>query len=154
MGFRSAVLLLPVLSLLHVLEEWPRFPRWARRFASDRYTDREYVIVHAVSIAIAGATGVLLSWFPARWLSFALVALVIGPATFWNSLFHLGATLVTRSYCAGVLTGIALYLPFSAALARQALREGVISPALLAVALLLALAFHVLEVGHSVFKRW
>ena len=154
MDFRAAVLLLPAVSLLHILEEWPRFPRWARRFASDRYTAREYLIVHAASLITAFASGVALSRFPEPWLLFALAALVIGPGMFWNSFFHLGATLTSRRYCAGVLTGLVLYLPLCVLLARQAVREDLISPPLLAAAGVLALLVHVIEVGHNVFKRW
>src|SRR5262247_2796157 len=154
MVFRHAVLLLPSASLPHVLEEWPRFPRWARQFASDRYTDREYAIVHAISLGIALSSGVLLASFPSTWLLFALTALVIGPAMFWNAFFHLGATLATRRYCAGLVTGVVLYLPLSAVMAQSAVREGLIRPGLLLTAGALALVFHVVEVGHSVFKRW
>lgn len=154
MVFRHAVLLLPAASLLHVLEEWPRFPRWARRHACERYTDREYAIVHAVTLVTALGSAVLLSRFSATWLLFALTALVIGPGMFWNGLFHLGATLLSRSYCAGVFTGLALYLPLCVRLGRQAVREGLISPQLLATAVVVALAVHVAEVGHNVFKRW
>jgi Protein of unknown function with HXXEE motif len=154
MAFRHAVLLLPAASLLHVLEEWPRFPRWARRFASDRYTDREYGIVHAVSLALALGSALLLSRFPGTWLLPALTALVIGPGMFWNGFFHLGATIVSRAYCAGVVTGLVLYLPLCALLGRQAVREGLVSPPLLASAVIVALVVHVTEVGHSVFKRW
>jgi hypothetical protein len=153
-AFREAVLLLPAASLLHVLEEWPRFPRWVRRFSSDRYTDREYGIVHALSLATAFGSALLLSQLPATWLLFALTALVIGPGMFWNGFFHLGASLISRSYCAGVFTGLILYLPLCALLARQAVREELLSPALLAAAVVVALVVHVVEVGHNVFKRW
>jgi hypothetical protein len=33
-------------------------------------------------------------------------------------------------------------------------REGLLAPAMVTTALLLAVAFHTLEVGHNVFKRW
>ena len=154
MAFHDAVLLLPVASLLHVVEEWPRFPRWARRFASDRYSDREYITIHAVSLLASLTSALLLFSFPATWLLFALTAVVVGPGIFWNSFFHLFATLKTRTYCAGVLTGLALYVPLCAVLARQAVREALISPALLGAALGVALVVHVAEVGHNVFKRW
>jgi len=94
---------------------------------------------------------VVLSNFPATWLLFALTAVVIGPGIFWNSFFHLAATLRSRRYCAGLFTGVALYVPLCALLARQAIREALISPVVLAMALGVAL---VVEVGHNVFKRW
>jgi hypothetical protein len=154
MAFRDAILLLPVASFLHVLEEWPGFPRWARRFASDRYSDREYLMIHAVSLLAALASAVVLSYFSATWLLFGLTAVVIGPGIFWNSFFHLAATLGSRTYCAGLFTGMALYVPLCAVLARQAIRDGLIGPALLAISLGVGLVVHVVEVGHNVFKRW
>lgn len=154
MDFRHAVLLLPAVSVFHVMEEWPRFPRWARRFASDHYSDREYLTIHAVSLGIALTSAVLLYSFPAPWLLFVLTAVVIGPGVFWNSFFHVGATVASRTYCAGVLTGVALYVPLCALLARLAVREALITPPLLAAALGVALVVHVVEVGHNVFKRW
>jgi hypothetical protein len=39
-------------------------------------------------------------------------------------------------------------------LAVLALREGLVAGPSLGAALFLALAFHTLEVGHNVFKRW
>jgi hypothetical protein len=78
--FRTAVLLYPVATVLHVADEWPGFPRWARRFACARYSDREYTITHVLAVGI--------------------------------SITSLTATLVV------------------------------------------AVAFHTLEVGHDVFKRW
>jgi hypothetical protein len=152
--FSHAVLLLPVASLLHVLEEWPRFPRWARRFASARYTDREYLLLHAAGLLSVLVAALLASRFPKPWLLFLLFALVVGPGMLWNGVFHLGATLASRTYCAGAVTGLLVYVPLSAVLARLAVREALLGPAALLVALALALAVHVLEVGHNVFKRW
>src|SRR5215471_8578581 len=53
----DAVWLYPVATVLHVREEWPGFPGWARRFASTRYTDREYVAVHAATIGARRRVG-------------------------------------------------------------------------------------------------
>src|SRR6266700_867484 len=56
MGFASHLLLVQVLVsfplgvALHVAEEWPGFPRWARRFASAQYSDREYITTHVVAV--------------------------------------------------------------------------------------------------------
>ena len=52
-SFNSAILLFPVAVILHILEEWPGFPRWVRRFASPEYSNREYVFTHV--LAVAGA---------------------------------------------------------------------------------------------------
>jgi uncharacterized protein with HXXEE motif len=151
---QDAVLLYPVATVLHVLEEWPRFPRWARRFASPRYGDREYVVTHVFTIALAVAAALVVRAAPSGPVVFTVFALVVGPAGFCNALFHAGATVVSRSYCAGVVTGLVLYLPLTVLLAALTLREGVLGPAGLAAAGAVAAVAHLVEVGHGVFKRW
>jgi len=154
LAFRDALLLFPLAVLLHVLEEWPGFPAWARRFASPRYSDRAYLVTHVCAVALALATTGLLRAFPKPGLVIAFFALCFGPGVFCNALFHTGASLWSRRYCPGALTGLALYLPLSALLAALAVREGLIGVPALGCALGVAAAFHVLEVGHNVFERW
>lgn len=153
-GFRDAVLALPALVALHVFEEWPGFPRWARRFASPDYSDRSYLVTHAVALAGALATALLVRAFPAPWLLFAFFALWLGPGVFCNGFFHLGASWASRRYCPGVVTGVLLYVPYSLWLAALAVHEGRIGGTALALALPIAAAFHALEVGRNVFARW
>src|SRR5262245_40078112 len=40
--FRDAIWLFPPAFTLHVLEEWPRFTNWAKRYASPLFTQQEY----------------------------------------------------------------------------------------------------------------
>lgn len=154
MTFRTVVLLYPLATVLHVAEEWPRFPRWARRFASPRYSDREYVITHVLTVAVALGSAVILAMSPHPWVVLGFFALVFGPAVTCNAVFHCGATVVSRAYCAGAVTGVTLYLPLSLVLATLALREGLVTGPALAAALAVAAVVHTLEVGHNVFKRW
>jgi hypothetical protein len=154
LGFREVVWLWPALTAVHVIEEWPCFAAWARRFASARYSDREYVVTHVLTVAIAIGGAAVLSTRPSTPVVFAGFALGIGSAVAWNGCFHLAATCWSRRYCPGVVTGVVLYLPFSGWLATLALREGLLTPGGLATALGIALAGHVAEVGHTVFKRW
>jgi uncharacterized protein with HXXEE motif len=154
LSFRQAVLFYPVATVLHVLEEWPSFPRWARRFASSAYSDGEYVVTHVLTILLAVATTALVGCFPRPWLVFGFFALVFGPAVSCNGLFHAGASIASRAYCPGTLTGLALYLPLSSTLIALALREGLVSGRTLLVALCFAVLVHTAEVGHNVFKRW
>lgn len=154
LGFRDAVLLWPVLTVLHVYEEWPGFPAWARRFASPAYSDREYVVTHAATVAIAVGGAAVLSRWAEPVVVVAAFAFVLGSAVGWNGCFHLGATLWSRTYCPGTVTGVALYLPFTAWMAALAVRDGLVAPTPLAIAFGVALVGHVAEVGHTVFKRW
>ncbi|MFN8640255.1 MAG: HXXEE domain-containing protein [Candidatus Binatia bacterium] len=152
--FRHAVLLYPLATALHVCDEWPRFPRWARRFASPAYSDAEYVRTHGATVLIATASAALLWATAPPWLVFAFFALAFGPAVVCNALFHAGASLRTRTPCPGVLSSLTLYLPLAAWLGWLALRDALLSPRALLVALLVAAGLHAAEVGHSVFKRW
>src|SRR5262245_45774290 len=145
-SFRDALLLFPLAVVLHVLEEWPRFPAWARRFASPGYSDHAYVVTHVLAISLAVASTLLVRAFPTP-LVIPFFALVFGPGVLCNALFHAGASVLSWSYCPGALTGLALYLPLSALLATLAVREGLIGVPALAGSLVVALAFHVLEVG-------
>ena len=154
LAFRDAVLLFPPAVVLHVVEEWPGFPRWARYFASPRYSDRAYLYTHAFAILLALTAALLLRAFTAPWLVFAFFAFVFGPGVFCNAFFHAGASLRSGRYCPGAITGIALYLPLSLVLAALATREGLIGAPALAGALAIAAVFHTLEVGHNVFARW
>ena len=154
LSFRDAVVLFPPAVALHVLEERPGFPVWARRFASPRYSDRAYVVTHVLGIGLALATALLLRAFPAPWLVFAFFALVFGPGVLCNAFFHAGASIASRTRCPGVVTGLAIYLPLSAWLATLAVREGLIALPALGLALAVAAVLHALEVGHNVFARW
>jgi len=154
LGFRDAVLLFPLAVVLHVFEEWPRFPRWARRFASPRYSDRAYGITHAFAIGSALALALLVRAFPAPWLLFPFFAFAFGPGVFCNALFHAGASLASRTYCPGTVTGLVVYLPLTVWLGTAVVREGLLGAPAFAVALGIASVFHTLEVGRNVFERW
>ena len=105
-----------------------------------------------LAVAIGSATAVSLAPRPAVVLLF--FAFVFGPAVVWNACFHLGATLWSRTYCPGTVTGALLYLPLGVALAGAAVRDGLATPGWLGAALGVALVAHAAEVGHTVFKRW
>lgn len=154
LSFQHAVLLFPLATLAHVYEEWPGFPRWARQFASPAYSDREYVNAHILTVAMAFAAAILTARFPHPAAIFLTFCFVLGPAGFWNGLFHTGASLLSGSFCPGAVTGLLLYVPLVLFLAVLANRDGILSSRSLIVAFLVGLAFHVFEVGHSVFKRW
>lgn len=152
--FQQAVLLYPIATALHVYDEWPNFPRWARRFASPAYSEREYVRTHVAAVLLATAGAGLLWVAAAPWLVFLFFAFLFGPGVFCNALFHGAASLRTRSRCPGVLSSALLYLPLAGWLAWLAVRDQWLTPRGLLLALVIAAVGHVAEVGHSVFKRW
>ena len=153
-GFREVVLLFPLAVIAHVVEEWPQFPRWARRWASPLYSDREYLLTHAIAVSAASASALVTHWYPARWIVYTFFAVIFGPGVLWNAVFHLWASRRTRTYCPGVVTGLFVYVPLSATLVWRAIAEGFIDPWRLSIVLIVAAMLHTAEVGHTVFKRW
>src|SRR5262249_37455159 len=102
--FRYAIWLFPPGFTLHVLEEWPRFTSWAKRYASPLFTQQEYNTIHIAGI-IASLLFTLIVWrFHNRAVVFVFFAFIFAPSVFFNTLFHVGATVVTHEYCPGVTT--------------------------------------------------
>src|SRR5262245_33108019 len=94
-SFAEALALFPAAVALHVYEEWPRFPQWARRFASATYSDREYIATHVIAIITAIVSAILVGAFPSGPMFFVFFAIVFGPGVFWNAWFHLGGTVLS-----------------------------------------------------------
>jgi hypothetical protein len=154
LSFTEALALFPVAVMLHVYEEWPRFPQWARRFTSATYSDRDYIVTHAIAIVAAIASVILLRTFPSRAMLFVFLAVVFGPGAFCNAWFHIGGTILSGTYCPGAITGLMLYVPLSALLVVLGLRDGLFTGRLILLALAVAATLHTIEVSHNVFKRW
>jgi hypothetical protein len=132
----------------HLFEEfvWPGgFARWYREYPPG-YTaivsPRFLVLINAAFVGLAllppllGAT--------ARGLAYWVVVAAIAGA---NALFHLMATVRTRRYSPGVVTGVALYVPLAVVGAGQLMRLGLVSLATVLQALVIAAAY-------SVWSSW
>ncbi|MCI0696882.1 HXXEE domain-containing protein [candidate division KSB1 bacterium] len=96
----------------------------------------------------------IIRFFSNKIVVFILFAFVFTPGIFWNTLFHAGATIRFGVYCPGLFTALILYLPLFFFISRLAYREGLLTETAGLIALLLAGIFHVVEVGHNVFKAW
>lgn len=152
--FRHAVWLFPPAFLLHVVEEWPRFTRWAQIHASPQYTRREYNTTHIAGVCASLLSAALVWRFPNSWIVSVFFAFIFVPGVFFNALFHAGVSILTRTYCPGAITAVLIYLPLSILLTELAYTEGLLAPLTLAASLLVAGLFHTWEVGHNVFKAW
>ncbi|MEO8130392.1 MAG: hypothetical protein ABI822_25050 [Bryobacteraceae bacterium] len=51
---------------------------------------------------------------------FLILAFAFAPAIFFNTVFHAGASLLTTTYCRGVLTVVLIYLPLFALISTHA----------------------------------
>ncbi len=152
--FDRAVWLFCPAFVLHVLEEWPRFAAWARRYASARFTSREYIRIHTAGIAVSMVAPAIVSRFPDPPVIFIFFSFVFLPAVLMNAFFHIGASFVTRTYCPGVLTACAIYLPLFAIVTTLAHQEHILTAATFGLSCAISAGFHFWEVGHNVFKAW
>jgi hypothetical protein len=139
---------------LHVLEEWPRFTGWAKRHASLQFTQRDYNVIHSAGLAASLLAALIVWHFPNRPVVFVFFAFVFAPTVFFNTVFHVGASVLTRSYCPGMITASVIYLPLFALITDLAHKEGLLSFGSLLVTLVIAGGLHTWEVGHNVFKAW
>ena len=126
----SFFLSLPLLAIAaHLTEEflWPGgFVLWYRAYppgSTAVVTTRFLVIVNAVFVALAVVP--LLPGSPARAFGYWFVVAAVAGA---NGLFHVRATLRTRTYSPGVVTGVILYIPLAVVGGAYLLRTGLASP--------------------------
>jgi hypothetical protein len=105
-----------------------------------------------VGIAVSLLAALIVSRFPSRPVVFIFFAFVFTPAVLFNTLFHVGASVLTRSYDPGAITAVAIYLPLFAVITALAYGEGLLGMGALIATLVLAGVFHAWEVGHNVFK--
>jgi hypothetical protein len=113
---------MPVVFVVHVTEEAPRFVAWFNSLVTPGISQPLFLSVNGVAFLItvivafavatvrepaAGLTG-------AAWVGFLFLA---------NGIFHIIGTVALGRYCPGVVTGTLFYLPFSLLFLRAVVRE-------------------------------
>ena len=82
--FRQAVWLFPPAFILHVVEEWPQFTRWAQTHASGQFTRRDYNAIHVAGI-FASVLGATLVWlFPNPAVVLLFFTFLFAPSVFFQ----------------------------------------------------------------------
>jgi hypothetical protein len=102
--------ILPVSYIVHLAEEvWggEGYAAWISRLSGSTFPRSTLLLLNL--LLVVGMVAVILAAFRRGALHWAVVAL--GTAVLGNSLLHLGASLATRTYSPGLLTGILLWLP-------------------------------------------
>jgi hypothetical protein len=139
--------LFPLSYLIHIAEEyWGGFPAWIARFWGVESSLSNFLSWNggALVMMMVGVT-LALRMKSYRWLlvSFGTVVLI-------NGLVHTGASIVTRSYSPGLISGLLLFIPLGTvtllrarvSVNRRTLRAGFIVGVLMhAVVVLLAFGF-------------
>lgn len=154
----QAVWLIPVIHIVHLLEESPRFVPWARKHMGVPYTKAKFVVENVVLFTFS-LVSVALVVLTDSWLG-PVLALSGAVGFFLNAFFHAGFTIRTREYSPGTWTSIFLFVPFAFLLFGIAARSSmldvttVLLSLLLGVGLLPAVVFAVHELlDGRIFKR-
>ena len=147
--FQDIVLLFPIATAIHFLEEAPRFAVWARKYASPRFTQTHWNKIHLAGFLYALAFSVAVSTYSHRWLVFLFFSLCLLESGF-NLIFHLSVSFFYGAYSPGLLTAI-LYIPLITIITGSALREDLLTPELLVAAAVVAAVVHSLDVARNVF---
>lgn len=127
------LLLAPVIFVVHFLEESSTFVEWFNGHVSRGITDDLFWTVNLTALVITILLVVgcwlfrseLSTLVIVAWLSFLILA---------NGIFHVVGAVVDRGYVPGLLTAIALYLPYSAWVVRQVIQSQRLAPSVVAVA--------------------
>jgi hypothetical protein len=127
---------LPIVFILHVIEEAPGFVPWFDSLVAHHISQQLFLTVNATAFVITVFVAIVVAVGRERvsalvgvgWVGFLMLA---------NGILHLVGTLALGRYCPGVITGTLLYLPLSLLFMRTVVLEfGVPLRVVLAVALL------------------
>lgn len=122
LSFSRVAAAAPLLFLLHVVEEYPRLIPWLNSLLRQDITTAEFFALNAFAfMMLAGLTAfAVIDPGPVSALLFlTLVSVMMA----WNALFHVLATLKLGAYAPGVITSVALYVPYTVLVTRAAWRE-------------------------------
>jgi hypothetical protein len=137
---------------LHVLEEAPGFTAWARRHASERYTQRDFVRNNALGLGITGAATCVLARSYRRGGVFPVYySTIFTQQALFNTVFHAGTTVAWRTYSPGLITSLTLFLPLWLRTTHLALDSGLITRRGAVLASALAGTIHAGAVARQVF---
>jgi len=128
LSLRRLALVLPVIFLLHVLEEAPGFVEWFNSLVARGISQPLFLTVNLVAFLITVALAAMVAAAPGPGTGGAL-SVWVGFLMLANGLFHLVGTLVHGRYSPGVVTGTLLYLPVGILTVRAVAREADVKPA-------------------------
>jgi hypothetical protein len=146
-----AARLFPAAFALHVLEEAPGFTDWARRHASQRYTQGDFVVNNALGFALTTAGTAAVTRFSSRPLFAAWYSAVLTQQALFNTAFHVGTTLAWREPSPGLASAVTTFLPLWSVVTRDALRTGRLTGRAVGVSIAIGGLVHCLAVTRQVF---
>jgi hypothetical protein len=96
--FRRIAWTFPPAYVLHVAEEAPGFTAWARRNASKRYTQTDFVRNNALGLVSKIAATAAITRSERRAFALASYTLIVTQQAVFNAVFHVSTTLAYREY--------------------------------------------------------
>ena len=145
--------LVPATFVAHVAEEAPGFTSWAKRHASTRYTQRDFVRNNVLGTVLTLASTAVAARSRDRRVFAAFYTGVFAPQMLGNSVFHAGATVAYREYSPGLFTALGMFVPLWAAVTRSALRDGLMTGRGAVASNLAAGALHAAVVADQVYFK-
>lgn len=137
--------LVPATFLAHVLEELPRFPRWATRHFGTT-TTQFYLASHAVLVpALVGASARGARRPTDSRAAFRATMVSAGLGV--NAIFHIATSALFRDYSPGVVTGAVGMLPAATYRLYRTKREGILNDEQIVAAVLAGTAITTAVVG-------
>ena len=95
----------------HIAEEIPGFVRWYNSFISPAISESDLVASNIQPLVITAVLALAAAFHRRKWTSFLLLVW-LAYFMFANTLFHIAATIALGRYCPGLITAMALYLPY------------------------------------------
>ena len=151
-----ALVLAPFVFILHFLEEAPGFVKWFNAHVNPGITSESFWAVNLAGLIITSVVvgiGTMAPSSPSYLLTAAWLSLLM-PA---NALIHIAGSVIEKDYVPGVITAIALYLPYYFWLMTKIKKSGWVSSNSLIVAAVIGAApmlvhgYRILFLGSRLF---
>lgn len=133
---RRGVWLAPGVFVLHFLEESPTFVAWFNAHVTNGITQDLFWTVNLVALVITSVLA-LVVWSAQSTASLALVIAWLSFLMLANAIFHIVGAVVDRAYVPGLVTAVALYVPYCIWIAVHVVRGRLVPAGLVALAALL-----------------
>jgi Protein of unknown function with HXXEE motif len=132
-----ALLLAPLIFILHFLEESPTFVQWFNSHVARGITPELFWTVNItgllITLLVVGG-----EWFSRSGFSLTIAMAWLSFLMFTNAIFHITGGLVDKQYVPGLVTAVVLYLPYFCWLFIETVRTRKVNPTILMVACVLA----------------
>jgi hypothetical protein len=147
------LLLSPVLFWAHIMEESAAgFMRWYNSVSSVPLPENGFVTGNLQTLEITVVLAVSTAWIRRKEPAFLLL-LWLSFYMFGNAIFHVTAIVALHRYCPGLITALALYLPYYFWFTRYLRNNLSMHAATLAIVNTLAVGLVYLRWHHELFKN-